>query len=177
MRRAPRSPKAHLTLGHSLLAVDDPDGAARAYLRALTLDPDYAKAHRSLATLQREAGAVAEAAAHYRQATHFEPSAWGSHNDLAWLLATHPELPRELPREAVVHAEHAVTLTGGERATVLDTLAVAQASVGDYAAAAATAARALARARVEGAPELTAEIETHRAHFARGEVWPAGANP
>lgn len=80
-------------------------------------------------------------------------------NNVAWLAATDPAAPAAARPAARAYAQRAVELTGGLQAAALDTLAVAQAACGDFAAAADAARRALAQAERAGDAELSGIIK------------------
>jgi len=78
--------------------------------------------------------------------------------DLAWIIATAPNLELRVPAEAVRLAERAVKLTSGTNATALDTLAAAYSVAGQNDRAIATAETALRIALEAGERELAAAI-------------------
>jgi Flp pilus assembly protein TadD len=80
------------------------------------------------------------------------------YNALAWLLATSPDETVRDPRRAVPIAERAAELTGRRDPKVLDTLAAAQASAGQFDLAVATARAALGLAAQPGGEALAREI-------------------
>jgi hypothetical protein len=99
-------------------------------------------------------------------------------NNLAWLLATHPDAALRDGAEAVVLGERSALLTNNA-AEALDTLAAAYAEAGRSDSAIATAQRALASARAGGKQELAAQIETRLQRYRAGHAWrqrPAGSN-
>jgi predicted Zn-dependent protease len=78
-------------------------------------------------------GRHGEAIGDYERALAINPKSGGSHNNLAWLLATTPDPAlRDGPR-ALRHAHAALKL--GRTAAWLDTLAAAHAECGDFKAA------------------------------------------
>ncbi|MBW2359712.1 MAG: hypothetical protein JRG84_02305 [Deltaproteobacteria bacterium] len=115
-------------------------------------------------------GDAAGAAAHWRDAARVEPRYATVANNLAWLLATHPDATLRDGDEAVRLAERAAALSG-DTATTLDTLAAAYAEAGRGDAAIATAERALSSARAAGQEQLAAQIETRLARYRSGRAW------
>jgi tetratricopeptide (TPR) repeat protein len=71
-------------------------------------------------------------------------------DELAWLLATHPDSRSRDGTEAVRLAEHACDLTQRKIPALVDTLAAAYAEAGDFPRAISTAEEALNRARSSG---------------------------
>ena len=82
---------------------------------------------------------LAEAIYRYRRTLEIEPDRVGALLDLAWIIATAPNVELRVPAEGVRLAERAVGLTKGTNATALDTLAAAYAAAGQNDRAVATA--------------------------------------
>ena len=78
-------------------------------------------------------GRTQEAIREYERALVLNPDSGGTHNNLAWLLATAPDSNIRDGKRAVEHALRAVEL--GENGAWLDTLAAAHAECGDFEAA------------------------------------------
>ena len=131
------------TLFEHALAVTGPNPVVEAHLGAALL----AEGH------------LDEGTRHLRAAVRLRPDWSDALNDLAWTLATHPELPREDPAEPVRLAAHAAQLTGWSDPRVLDTLAAAQAAAGRLDDAEATTRRALPLARAQRRSELASSLE------------------
>ena len=111
-----------------------------------------------------------EAIEAYRRSLEIHPHPWGLAHTLAWLLATHPEGSLRRPLEAIELAQRASTLRGGTDASVLDTLAAAEASAGRFDAARRTAGRALAIARRD-APALVPGVRHRLALYRAGRLY------
>ncbi len=62
------------------LEASEPDAAAAAYLRALSVDPECAEAHAGLGLLEQEAGRVDAAVGRYRTALELKPDATVAYN-------------------------------------------------------------------------------------------------
>jgi uncharacterized protein HemY len=91
-------------------------------------------------------------------------------NNLAWLLATHPDPRHRDPREALALAERAVALAPDDPA-VLDTLGAALAASGRFAAAEGAAQRAAERAREAGRLALAADALRRAALYRSGQAY------
>ncbi len=140
---------------------------------AVTRDNHIAHAHLGDALLER--GRTAEAVAHWEESLRLRPSFLEVANNLAWVLATTPDPAVRDARRAVAVAEQAVAIAEHpgvanptERASVLDTLAAAQAAAGRFPEAARTAGEALALAERAGAAELAAELAQRQGLYRSG---------
>lgn len=110
------------------------------------------------------------AAAYFLELEAARPERVDLLNNMAWLVASSewsplgPEIPLRM-------AERACSL-GGKSAVLLDTLAVAQANAGDFAAAAETAERAVRLAEEEGLAEEARRGMARRLEgYRRGEAY------
>lgn len=90
----------------------------------------------------------------YRRLVSLRPDLHTVANDLAWLLATHPDAAARHGPEAVRWAEQACRASGFADWGMLDTLAAAYAETGDFDRAIATVDKALAVAPAEHRPLL-----------------------
>jgi tetratricopeptide (TPR) repeat protein len=156
----PSNAAGHYNLGRALVERGQIDRAIQSYHRALELSPEDADAHQSLARALVMQNQVAEAIYRYRRTLEIEPDRVGALLDLAWIIATAPDVALRVPAEGVRHAERAVRLTNGTNATALDTLAAAYAAAGQMPRAIETAENALKVALGSGEKELAAEIRT-----------------
>ena len=104
-----------------------------------------------------EQGRTEEAVASYRQALEIHPADTRTSNNLAWLLATHPDAALRDGAAATSLARETVRRTAGRDPAALDTLAAAYAADDRYDLAALTAAKAERLARTTD-PELAAAI-------------------
>lgn len=98
-------------------------------------DPYDANAHMYLAKSLVANDNPRAAIRAYRRAIELAPEWLLPINDLAWLLATHPDETIRDPQEAVLLAETAAKSTEYQNPAVLDTLAAAYASAGRFAEA------------------------------------------
>jgi tetratricopeptide (TPR) repeat protein len=130
-----RARVCHL-LGHLEQAINHYDAAVQ-------LAPRDAYAISSRADLLTDLGRYEDAIAGYEEAIRLEPQSYQSYSSSAWLLATCPDSTVRNPRLAMERAGTAIELCGKEDAVGLDTLAAAQASAGDFEAAAESIHKAL----------------------------------
>jgi tetratricopeptide (TPR) repeat protein len=132
--------------------------------------PDYLPRYQDslrLELVSRQVG-FEEALEDHRRALALRPGWLDVTQNLAWLLATHPQATPQHGRESVVHA---LRVTGGAgKAGVdlkgLDTLAAAHAAAGDYEQAVGIAEQALERAEAAGytlvVDSIRARLELYR---------------
>lgn len=149
----------------------DTQAAERGYRQALALEPGAAGAHYGLGRLRLAEGEGEAATAHFRKAMAANEGYIGVLNDDAWRLASHPQPRRRAPDEALVLARLANEATGNRVPELLDTLAVAQAADGDFAAAAATLERALDLAAGTDAARYTPEFRARLALYRSGKAF------
>jgi tetratricopeptide (TPR) repeat protein len=98
--------------------------------RAVELRPENDTDRHNRAVVLTALGRYAGAIRDYEHALEINPASGGTHNNLAWLLATSPDpLVRDGSR-AVTHARRALEI--GEIAAWMDTLAAALAESGKY---------------------------------------------
>ena len=146
-REGRRASAGHLA--HGAVAVDPRYATARAFVGlfeagrgdapeatrqlaiAVVLDPKNVRTRVDLADAARLGGALQLAASQYRQALAQHPGLSDAANNLAWILATHPDADARDAREAVRLAERACAARGDEPA-FLDTLAAAYAEAGRF---------------------------------------------
>jgi len=165
IRLDPHAAQPHINLGLNLERRGDLAAAATHYAEAIRLDPDLREAYIDLGSLLDRQGNYAAAAAHYAEAIRLDPDRGEAYNNLAMLLATCPDPKfRDGPR-AVACATRACELTRWTEPGCLDTLAAAQAEVGDFKAASATMRAALAIVKDKGptdrAPAMTARLKLY----------------
>jgi tetratricopeptide (TPR) repeat protein len=98
--------------------------------------------------------------AHLREAINLQPQEPKAYNNLAWMLATHPDAQFRDGKQAVEYAARAVELTRTNDASKLDTLAAAYAEAGRYGEAVEAAKKAVALVRATNAEPLAREIES-----------------
>jgi tetratricopeptide (TPR) repeat protein/mono/diheme cytochrome c family protein len=163
----PLNVSGHYNLGRALAERGQIDRAIQSYHKAIELAPEDADAHQSLARALVMQDKLAEAIYRYRRTLEIEPDRVGALLDLAWIIATAPNVELRVPAEAVRLAERAVKLTTGANATALDTLAAAYSAADESDRAVTTAERALKMAMDSGERELAdqirARLEKYRA--------------
>jgi tetratricopeptide (TPR) repeat protein len=127
-----------------------------------------------LAHALNQLGSRQAAAAVYRAAFRVDPY-WPSRLAAkAWKLATTHEANLRDPRLAHELASQAIEGVGDPPADMLDTLAAAQAALGQFREAVETAQQALDKASAAGEAALAGSIRDHLRHYERGEPVTAG---
>ena len=116
-------------------------------------------------------GRAADAASAYRAALALAPDYGPALNNLAWLLATHPDATVRDGAEAVRLAELAVSSADAPTPGLLDTLAAAYAAAGRFEEAARTAARAADAASAAGTTEPARDMRERAALFRSGRAY------
>ena len=133
--------------------------ALKEYHQVVAIDPELAMARARIGAILGRQGRVTEALAEFREALRLNPQLSVVRNNLAWLLATHPDSAMRDGAEAVHLAENLAKAISYKQYTVLDTLAAAYAETGKFDLAVQNATKALQLARSSGQTELPAELE------------------
>jgi len=137
-------------LGILLTEHGDCDEALTYLRQAANTKPNSAVTFSKLGLLLDMKGLAEHAIVYYRESIRLKPDQEDACNNLAWLLATHPEPRIRDGAEAVRLAEHACELTGFQRAPLIGTLAAAYAEAGRFHDATETAEKAIQVATAAG---------------------------
>ena len=152
-------PLARGRLGSVLVAKGDPDGAIPHLEYASALRPDDPDMHRWLGEAYAARHDERRAVVHLERAVELHGDNPMLLARLAAILADGDDPAVRNGARALPLAERAVEATARREPMMLNVLAVAQASVGRFGEAAATAAEALPLARAQGNQALAAELE------------------
>ena len=109
-----------------------------------------------------------EAVVQYEQALAIEPESPIPMNNLAWVLATHPEPSKRDGARAVKLAYRAAEITGAGDPVFLRTLAAAYAETGNFPEAVRIATAALPLAEEQGNAALASDLRNNIADFELG---------
>ncbi len=148
---------------------------AEADLReALGRNPGSALIHFDLARVLQDGGKTEEAIFHYREAVGLRPRHAEALNNLAWIMAVHPDGQFRNGQEAVRLAERAGSLSVVKDVNQLDTLAAAYAEVGRFADAVRVEREALFLAKESSAKNQEngiADLKARLALFESGSAY------
>ena len=92
-------------------------------------------------------------------------------NNVAWILATHPDPAVRHAEEALQFAQRAVARTGRADPYLLDTLAAACASAGQYDRAVEAARKALDLLAGSGQESVTEKIRSRLERYEQGQPY------
>ena len=168
LKLRPADVRAHYRTALCLFQLKRTDEAVGHLREVVQLRPQDGKLRQNVAEILAGWGQIEQAVAEYRQAMRLEPDWAEPVNNLAWLLATHPDARFRNGPEAVRLAKRACDITGHKAFWTLDTLAAAYAEAGDFPEAIRTAQKGLAIVSSEGQDEM---VELARGHL---ELYQAG---
>ena len=164
---APISGQIHRRLGAVLLNQGKVNEAWNEFLAAEKVDADHPDTQAGLATMLLMQKRPREAVEHYRRALSLKPEWPEVLNNLAWLLATHPNDLVRNGAEAVRLAEKACQLTSERDPMMLGTLAAAYAESGRFPEAISASEKARSLAAAMGLSDIASKnaqlIESYRA--------------
>jgi Flp pilus assembly protein TadD len=159
---------ARYGLGHALLEKGQLSAAIEHCRAALLIRPANPDCHTILAVALDESGHSVEAIQHYERALEFSPQSVSALNNLAWLLATCPDVSLRNGARAIQLARQADQLSGGTNAVVLRTLAAGYAEAGQFGKAIESGRAAMRVARMQGDNSLAEELEQQIALYELG---------
>jgi len=146
LKLQPSNAAARLQLAGILVLQGKADQALAEYAEVLRAKPADPAAHYRMALALMQQRETAKAIAHYRAALAARPNFADALNNLAWILATHPNPQFRDGKDALSLAERACRLTDRRQAPMVGTLGAACAETGRFADAAAAADEAIALA-------------------------------
>lgn len=159
---------SHYRLAQLLARTGKGAEARNGFGRALEAEPGNALFHFGFAAFLDSSGEHQLAVKHYRSGLSIQPANKLAKNNLAWILATSWDSSVRDPRAALKMARELNEATGGGEATILDTLAAAEAGSGDFERAVLTTRRAI-RAAAGGA--LVTELQKRLELFEAGKAY------
>jgi tetratricopeptide (TPR) repeat protein len=159
---------ARYGLGHALLEKGQLSAAIEHCRAALLIRPGNPDCHTILAVALDESGHSVEAIQHYERALEISPQSVSALNNLAWLLATCPDVSLRNGARAIQLAGRAEQLSEGTNAVVLRTLAAGYAEAGQFGKAIESGRAATQVAQMQGDNSLAAELEQQIALYELG---------
>ena len=141
------------------------------FVKVTRIRPTDAEAHYQAAFCLIRLGRTEDAIASYREALRLRPGWPEAQNDLAWVLATTTDDKLRSPNEAGWLAKTGFEVARGKPPLFLDTLAAAQAGVGDFANAQKTEQVAIDTAKALGDEKLAARMERHMAAYKENKAY------
>jgi tetratricopeptide (TPR) repeat protein len=144
--------------------------------RAMLVAPPSARLHVWLANKAGDLGLVKQQIHHLRAALEFDPKLTRERWSLAWLLASQRDPELRDSAEAVRLAEALASESSRRDASVLDLLAAALASNGQFEQAVVVATEARDRASLDGESVLADAIQQRLALYRSGQAY-FGASP
>ena len=163
----PTDAAAHYAAGVCHQQLGQGRAARSQFEKAVELQPDHLPALDALARIAQSAGDAAAASGYFRAVVRAAPRSTQARNNLAWVLATSRD---EAVRNGVEALELATQLVREElKPRFLDTLAAAQAEMGQFQEAVETARQAVEMARDAQDEATAAQIEKRISLYERGE--------
>ena len=132
-------------------------GSEQSLEEFIRLEPKDTDGRYLLGLSLRDRGDSRAALRMFATVTELDPNLPKPLNDIAWILATHPDAAIRDPARAVAVGTRAVELTEGKDTGALDTLAAAHAAAGDFEAARKTARAAIDAMHARGVPSAATE--------------------
>ncbi|MCI0492238.1 MAG: tetratricopeptide repeat protein [Planctomycetes bacterium] len=155
-----------LARGYAYHRLGDFDHALVDLNRSIELDNDEPDAFTRRANLHAERGDFGQALEDLEKALQLDPNWAEAHRSLAWLLATCPNPDFRNPQRALAAAQRAAQLAPADDVFVLDALAAAFASVGQFDEAIRVLQRAIDAAPPDLAKPLADRMALYRQQLA-----------
>ena len=144
---SPDSPYAYLCRGAFLAEEKRYDEALEDMSAAIVLEPSVARSFEERAQILSKMDRFQAEMGDLQTALRLSPADPEVMNDFAWFLATCPEPSLRDGKKAVEYAARAAALSAWKDGAIIDTLAAAEAQVGDFKAAADYQRKAIALTR------------------------------
>ncbi len=141
------------------MAQGDMSAAINRFRTVLDVRPNDVACWYNLANAYRKDGQLEQAVQAYRRTLEIQPGMTLAANNLAWVLATHPQEGVRNGAEAVRWAEQVCERTRHAQPSFLDTLACAYAEIGEFEKAVATATQAVEMLEHKGESTAAADIQ------------------
>jgi tetratricopeptide (TPR) repeat protein len=167
----PKMAQAWYGLG-TVQMIDGEDARALdSFSSAASLAPDKGPYAYALAQSLRKLGSIKQANEVFQRARTMDAGWIKMANSLAWNLATNPDNNARNGRYALWLASQICQLVDNQNAACLETLAAAQAEVGDFAAAKATLQRLLAEPEIHSSDQRRKTLESQLQGYERHQPY------
>ena len=167
----PLAATAHYNLGGVLLQLGEVEAGIAALQRTIELQPDYPRVHAQLGRVESQLGRDRRAIPLLERAIELQPKDVEAINDLAWILATSRQRALRDGERALELAKENNRRTGSSQPTFIETLAAAQAELGNFE----TAIEWQEQVAEALGPEASVEARKRLRQYRRGK--PAIKNP
>ncbi len=164
VKRRTDDPELRTKLGQAYVQSGDLTSAVSQFQKAIELRPT-AVAHHNLGNALLGIGRIDQAIQQFEAAMKSNPRFVPSANNLAWILATHPDESIRDGGRAVELAESVCTSRSTRSPGNLETLAAAYAEVGRFEDAIAASQEAIRLAKAAGDVQTSSGIQKHLARF------------
>ena len=155
----PKAERAYYIKGQALYRQNKLDEAILNLQKGIEIDPKLAKIYNDLAVIYNRKGQFENAVNFWKKAIRINPEIVEALNNLAWLLAACQEEKYRDSAESIRLSEKACEITKYNQPDLLDTLAAAYASAGQFEKAVETAQKAVELLNSQGNRKLAEEIE------------------
>jgi tetratricopeptide (TPR) repeat protein len=157
--------EVHSHLAEALLRKGNALEAISHWRKTVELQPGDVGSRDSLGTALAQQGSLAEAIAQWRASLRYDPDDGNALSDLAWVLATSPDISIRDGSAAVRFARHASDLAGGSNPMILRTLAAAYAENGQFSEAIEAASNGAGAAEAHSNAPLAEELRQNAASY------------
>ena len=165
----PNYAKAQANLGITLLQTGRAHEAIEHLQIAVAYNPDNDATHSALGRAFLLSGSPRDAIAHFTRALEIVPGSFATQNELAWILATHPDADLRDGARAVDLAQQASrSPDGGANPAILRTLAASYAEAGRFSEAIETATKALQSAEAQADTALRESLRAQLTLYQAG---------
>ena len=163
--------EGYVNLGLAYQAQGNSDEAIKQFSAAIKILPNFAEAHYNLADAYRVARKFNQAIEQYRIVMRLKPDWAYPISNLAWVMATHPEIQGRDVNEAVQLAYRACELTNFSDPLLMGTLAASYAAAGNFPKAIEIANAAAKLAEASNNAQLKNFIQYHLSFYVNSKPY------
>jgi tetratricopeptide (TPR) repeat protein len=163
LTQLPNDAELHAMRGHALHRLGRYEQATKDLGQSIEIAPHQADVFAHRGNVYAELGEYGRAIDDFRQALALDAQSADAHRSLAWLLATCPDAQYRNPHEAVAAAQAAMKIAAAGDPFMLDTLAAAYASAGQFDQAVRFQEEAIANVPANFAEPFNERLALYRA--------------